>query len=393
MALKSYRDDTLICHAGNSPQANHGVINPPVYHASTVLFPTLADLASAERNRYAKTTYGLFGTPTTFAFEEALAALEGQGKAMALPSGLAAITVTLLAFLKAGDHLLVADSAYRPTRIFCDDLLMRLGVETTYYDPCIGAGIDALIRPNTRMVYVESPGSLTFEIQDIPAIAAAAHGAGALVVADSTWATPLFLKSLGLGADIVVHAVTKYIAGHSDLMMGAIVAKDEHFHAIKTTGHRLGFAAAPDDCYLALRGLRTLSVRLRRHEENALRLARWLAQRPEVERVLHPALPDCPGHDLWRRDFTGATGLFSIVLKPVAQVGLAAMLEGLRLFPMGWSWGGYESLILPEKPAAVRTATRWTDTGPLLRIHAGLEDPDDLIADLEAGLARLKTAS
>jgi cystathionine beta-lyase len=385
-------EDTVLCHAGNDPFANHGIVNPPVFHASTVLFPTVAALEHSLRDRFAQVSYGRYGTPTTFAFEQAVAALEGGEQAMALPSGLAAISVALTSFLEAGDHLLMTDSVYQPVRSFCDRFLKRFGVETTYYDPLAGAGIAALIRPTTRVVYVESPGSLTFEVQDLPAIAGAAHAAGALVIVDNTWATPLFCKPLRLGADVVVHAATKYLVGHSDAMLGVAVASTALWRKIKLNGHGLGFAAAPDDCYLALRGLRTLSVRLRRHEANGLALARWLAGRPEVERLLHPALPSDPGHATWQRDYTGACGLFGVVLKPCPEPALAAMLDGLKLFGMGFSWGGYESLILPAKPAQIRTATRWEAAGPTLRIHAGLEDPQDLIADLESGFARLALA-
>ena len=311
---------------------------------------------------------------------------------MTLPTGLAAINVALMSFLDSGDHILVSDSVYEPVRTLCDRQLSRFGITATYYDPLIGAGIAALIRPNTRIVYLESPGSLTFEVQDVPAIAAAAHAAGALVVLDNTWATPLFQKPLRLGADIVIHAATKYIVGHSDAMLGIVVADERRWRQMKACGHGMGFAAAPDDCYLALRGLRTLDVRLRRHEANGLAVARWLAGRPEVARLLYPALPDDPGHALWRRDFIGASGLFGVVLKPCPPAALTAMLDGMKLFAMGFSWGGYESLILPVKPARYRTATPWTEAGPTLRLHVGLEGVPDLIADLEAGFARLVAA-
>jgi cysteine-S-conjugate beta-lyase len=387
------RDDTLIGHAGCRPQDNHGIINPPVYHASTVLFPSVAALEEAVRDRFDRVYYGRYGTPTTFALEEAVAALEQGDRAIALPSGLAAIAATLTALLKAGDHLLMVDSAYEPVRTLCNRTLARFGVTTTYYDPLIGAGIADLIRPETRLVYLESPGSLTFEVQDVPAIAAAAHAAGALVAMDNTWATPLFFKPFRHGADISIHAATKYIVGHSDAMLGLVVTKDPHYRTIKTSAQAMGYCAAPDDCYLALRGLRTLSVRLQRHQETGLALARWLRQRPEVAQVLHPGLPDDPGHTLWRRDFSGATGLFSIVLNPVPKAALAAMLDGMTLFGMGFSWGGFESLILPVKPETVRTATSWSAPGPTLRLHAGLEDPQDLIADLERGFDRLRAAS
>lgn len=389
----SLRDETLLGHAGNHPAENHGIVNPPVYHASTVLFPSVAALEAAVRDKFAQVYYGRLGTPTTFALEEAVAALEGGDRALALPSGLAAIAATLTALLKAGDHLLVVDSVYEPVRTLCDRTLARFGIETTYYDPHVGAGIAELITPATRIVYVESPGSLTFEVQDIPAIAAAAHAAGALVVMDNTWATPLFFKSFRHGVDVSIHSATKYIGGHSDLMLGLVVTKEPLGRTIKTSAHAMGYAAAPDDCYLALRGLRTLSVRLRRHQETGLALARWLQGRPEVARVLHPALPEDPGHALWRRDFAGASGLFGVVLNPYPKEAVAAMLDGLRLFGMGFSWGGYESLILPVKPETCRTATRWDAPGPVLRLHAGLEDPADLIADLEQGFERLRAAA
>lgn len=387
------RDDTLLTHAGNHPRDNFGIVNPPVYRASTVLFPTVAAFDKAQADRFAQVTYGRYGTPTTFAFEEAIAALEGGGRAVTLPSGMAAAVAALLAFLKSGDHLLMVDSVYSPVRTVCDRVLAGFGIETTYYDPSLGGDIARLIRPATRVVYVEAPGSLTFEMQDVPAVTAAAHAAGAVVLMDNTWATPLFFKALRHGVDAVIHAATKYIAGHADVMLGVVVAREEHWRRIKTMAHALGHGAAPDDCYLALRGLRTLSVRLARHQASALRIARWLAERPEVDRVLCPALPGDPGHALWRRDFTGASGLFSVLLKPCPEAAVAAMLDGMRLFGIGASWGGYESLILPVHPQGVRTARPWTEAGPLLRLHVGLEDPDDLLADLAQGLDRLRAAS
>lgn len=385
-------DETRLAHAGNRPRDNHGVVNPPVYHASTVLFPTVAALHAAEADRFSGTTYGRYGTPTVFALEEAVAALEGAERAIALPTGLAAVTMSLMAFLKPGDHLLMVDTVYEPARGFCDRVLARLGIATTYYAPGIGADIAKLIRPETRVVYLETPGSLTFEVQDVPAIAAAAHAAGALVLLDNTWGTPLLFKPLAHGVDVSIQAATKYIAGHSDVMLGMVATRAELWRQIKTTAHGLGHAAAPDDCYLALRGLRTLAVRLARHQENALALVRWLQTRPEVERVLHPALPEHPGHALWRRDFAGSSGLFGVLLKPVSEAALAAMLDGLSLLGMGFSWGGYESLIVPCNVSRARTAAPWSAPGPVVRIHAGLEDPQDLIADLEAGFARLRAA-
>jgi cystathionine beta-lyase len=390
---KNYAMETLLTHAGNHPEANHGIVNPPVYHASTVLYATIEQMERAQKDRLTGVFYGRYGTPTTFALEEAVAALEGGGRALALPSGLAAIGATLLSLLKAGDHLLMVDNVYGPARALCDRTLARFGIEVTYYDPVVGAGIADLMRPNTRLVYLESPGSLTFEVQDVPAIAAAAHAKGALAVMDNTWATPLLFKALGHGVDIVIHAATKYIVGHSDAMLGVIVVRDpDLYRTIKLASHGMGYCAAPDDCYLGLRGLRTLAVRLRRHGETALALARWLQGRPEVARVLHPGLPEHPGHALWRRDFAGASGLFSFVLKPCTPSAVAAMVEGMRIFGMGASWGGYESLLLPVKPQTMRTATAWSPGAPTLRLHAGLEAVEDLIADLEDGFQRLAGA-
>ena len=390
---KNYAMETLLTHAGNHPEANHGIVNPPVYHASTVLYPTIEAMERAQKDRLTGVSYGRYGTPTTFALEEAVAALEGGGRALALPSGLAAIGATLLSLLKAGDHLLMVDSVYSPARALCDKTLARFGIEVTYYDPLVGGGIAGLMRPNTRLVYLESPGSLTFEVQDVPAIVAAAHAKGALAVMDNTWATPLLFKPLSHGIDIAIYAATKYFVGHSDAMLGVVVVRDpDLYRTVKLAAHGMGYCAAPDDCYLGLRGLRTLGVRLRRHGESGLALARWLQRRPEVVRVLHAGLPEHPGHALWRRDFAGASGLFSIALKPCTPAAVAAMVEGMRLFGMGASWGGYESLLLPVKPESTRTATRWAPGGPTLRLHAGLEAVEDLIADLEDGFRRLAAA-
>jgi cystathionine beta-lyase len=381
------KDDSLVTHAGNYPVENHGIINPPVYHASTILFPTL----EAYRNvRLAKVRYGRRGTPTSHAFEDAIAALEGGSGAVSTPSGLAAVTCLITACVKSDDHILVTDNAYQPTRYFCQTVLKKFGVETEYYDPTIGGRIETLIRPNTSVVYVESPGSLTFEVQDLPAIAEAAHKAGAIVISDNTWGAGYYHKPLNLGADISLQAGTKYIVGHSDTNLGIIVWKDtERFDRIRDDIQSMGICAGPDDLYLAMRGLRTMGVRLPRHFETGLRIARWLDDRPEVKQVIHPALEENPSHELWKRDFTGACGLFGFVLHETDQTALAAMMDGLKMHGMGASWGGYESLLIPTDPDKSRSATRWEIEGQCMRIHVGLEDPEDLIADLGAGLERL----
>jgi cystathionine beta-lyase len=350
----------------------------------------VADLRAKSKEKFDTVYYGRYGTPTTFALEQAVADLEEADKAVALPSGLAAVAGALFSFLKAGDHLLMVDNVYEPTRVLCDQQLARLGISTTYYDPMVGAGIAALIKPNTRVVYLESPGSHTFEVQDVPAIAAAAHAKSCVVMLDNTWASPLFFKPFRHGVDISIHAATKYIVGHSDVMMGIITMPTVHYKTVKTQVHGMGYAVGPDDCYLALRGLRTMGVRLAQHQQTALELAAWLQTRPEVERVLHPALPGNPGHEYFKRDFLGSSGLFGMVLKPCAPDRLEAMLDGMKLFAMGFSWGGYESLIVPSSLGTARTATKWQAVGPTVRIHAGLEDPADLIADLDAGFARLR---
>jgi cysteine-S-conjugate beta-lyase len=387
------RKDTQLTHAGRNPRAQHGIVNPPVYHASTVLFPTLAALEESHQKPFAGVSYGRYGTPTHFAFEQALCELDGAHGAVTTSSGLAAIHIALTSFLGQGEHALVVDSAYGPTRRLCEGLLKRQGVETTYYDPRAGAGIAALLQPNTRVVYVESPGSLTFELQDVPAIAQVARRHGAVVIMDNTWATPLFFPALAQGVDVCVHAATKYIVGHADAMLGAITCSEACYDAVKRTAVTVGNCAGPDDVYLGLRGLRTLGARLRQHQQTALTLCEWLRRQPEVEALLYPALPEDPDHALWRRDFGGASGLFGVLLKPCSRAALAAMVEGLQLFGMGYSWGGYESLALPVPAASIRaqrSATAWPHTGPLLRVHAGLEDPQDLIDDLAAAFARLR---
>jgi cysteine-S-conjugate beta-lyase len=383
--------DTRVVNAGRDPASYYGFVNPPVYHASTVLYPSAEDFL-AHRARY---QYGRRGTPTTEALELAVQELEGPqcaGVAL-LPSGLAAISAALLSVVHAGDHLLVTDSVYGPTRTFCDQILTRFGVTTTYYDPLIGEAIAPLMRENTRAVFLESPGSLTFEMQDVPAIAAAAHAKGAAVLMDNTWATPLYFRALDFGVDLSIHAGTKYFGGHADVMIGTVAANADAVAGLRNNVRLSGLCVGPDDVYLGLRGLRTLAVRLERHYRSGLAVARWLEQRPEVLRLLHPALPSHPGHALWQRDFTGACGLFSVVLRPVPQQAVFALLDSLELFGIGASWGGFESLAIPFDVTSVRTATRWAPGGPTLRLHIGLEAAEDLIADLERGFAALAAAT
>jgi len=385
------KPETRLVHAGRDPERHEGTVNPPIHRASTILYPTIDAFERRTERKYGDSgSYGIYGTPITFALREALAELSGGARALVTSSGLSAITQALAAFLRQGDHLLVPDSTYGPTRIFCTSTLARFGIEATFYDPAIGGEIAGLMRPNTRIVYTESPGSLTFEIQDVPAIAAAAHAGGAAVFFDNTWGTPLNFRAFDHGVDVEIQAATKYLAGHSDLMMGVITARTEAlFRRLKDGIDEFGDCVAPDLCYETLRGLRTLAVRMRRHEESALAVARWLERRPEVARVLHPALPDHPGHALWRRDFTGSSSLFGALLRTESRDAVAAMLEDLALFKIGASFGGFESLILPAQLKNTRTVRPWSERGTLLRLHVGLEAPDDLIADLEAGLRRL----
>lgn len=382
---KSGKHATQLAHSGRDPAGFHGFVNAPLYRGSTVLYPSYDSLLADDQDY----SYGRLGTPTVRALQDALAEMEGGHASLLTPSGLSAITTAIVSFVSSGDHILVSDSVYRPTRRFCDTVLSRLGVTTTYYDPLIGAEISELLTERTKLVFTESPGSQTFEIQDIPAIATAAHAVGAEVMMDNTWATPLYFKPFQHGVDVVVHAATKYLVGHADAMLGVITMSESATAPVVKTHDILGLCPGPEDVYLTLRGLRTLDVRLQRHEETGLALAAWLAERPEVSKVIHPARTDHPGHALWKRDFTGASGLFAIVLKPVPRPALAAMLDGLSLFGMGYSWGGYESLILPFDPRGYRSATVWDAEGPSLRLHAGLEDIEDLKADLEAGFRRL----
>ena len=388
---RNTQQDTRVVNAGRDPLSYYGFVNPPVYHASTVLYPSADDFV-AHRARY---QYGRRGTPTTEALEFALQELEGPSCAgvSLLPSGLAAISAALLSVVQAGDHILVSDSVYGPTRMFCDQILTRFGVTTTYYDPLLGASIAGLMRENTRAVFVESPGSLSFEMQDVPAIATAAHASGAVVLMDNTWASPLYFRALDAGVDLAIHAGTKYLGGHADVSIGTIAASESTVARLKNFVRLNGLCVGPDDVYLTLRGIRTLAVRLDRHYRSGVTAARWLEQRPEVVRLLHPALPTHPGHAVWKRDFTGACGLFSIVFKPVAQRAVYAFLDELELFGIGASWGGFESLAIPFDCTSARTATRWEPGGPTVRFHIGLEAVEDLIADLERGFAALAYAA
>jgi cysteine-S-conjugate beta-lyase len=383
-----FGERTQLVHAGRNPWEQHGFVNTPIYRGSTVLYPTMDDFL----NRRARFTYGTKGHPTSEALETAWTQLTGAAGTVLAPSGLAAVSVALMSCLHAGAHLLVTDSVYRPTRQFCDGVLKAFGVETTYYDPMIGADIARLLKPNTAAVFTESPGSQSFEVQDIPAIAAAAHERDILVLMDNTWATPLLFQPHEHGVDLAIEAGTKYLSGGSDLLLGLVSANERAWPALRRTFDSFAILAGSEDIFLCLRGLRSMALRLREQERQALDMARWLDARPEVARVLHPAFPSCPGHEIWKRDFKGSSGLFSVVLQPASQEALAAMIDGLELFGIGASWGGFESLITPFDCAAYRTATPWNPPGPAIRLQIGLEDLDDLKADLDAGFARLRRA-
>ncbi|RHZ91402.1 cystathionine beta-lyase [Cereibacter sphaeroides] len=379
--------DTILTHAGRDPARHLGAVNTPVYRASTILFPTLAALEAKEGT---KLRYGRRGTPTTHALEDAVCALEKADRALLAPSGVSAISTILMSFAEPGAHILMTDSAYGPARKFCEFTLRRFGVETTYYDPTVGAGIEALIRPETKLIWMESPGSQTFEVQDVSAIAEVARRHGIVTAIDNTWSGGYFCQPLTQGVDISIQAGTKYISGHSDLLLGTIACRAEHYDRLRETYLRFGVCVGADDAFLALRGLRTMAVRMAHHHESGLEVANWLLQQEEVCRVMHPGLPGDPGHALWQQQFTGASGLFGFVLRPVDRPALGRMFDGLSLFGMGSSWGGFESLLVPSNPSVYRTATTWAPGGQTVRIHVGLEDPADLIAELGAAFDRLR---
>ncbi len=383
------KKDTLLTHVGRDPARYDGMVNTPVYRTSTVIHPNLASYEQRPPEGEKIVRYGRYGTPTTFALEEAVAQMEGAFRAAAVPSGLAGISSALRAFAKTGDHVLLSDSVYGPTRNFCEKQLKTNGVEVEYYDPLIGSGIAALMKSNTKAVFCEAPGSLTFEMQDIPAIAGAAHARGAVVLADNTWGTPYFFRSFEHGVDVSIHAATKYISGHSDVMLGIVASSEKCWLPVRRTITEYGYSASPDDCYLALRGFRTIGVRMKQQMASALKIARWLESRGEVTRVLYPALESDPGYAIWKRDFEGAASLFAVVLKPASAAQVAAFVDALKLFGIGSSWGGFESLVTVVHAETYRTATRWKPGGPALRLHIGLEDPADLVADLERGFAAL----
>jgi cysteine-S-conjugate beta-lyase len=386
---KRLSDRTRLVIGGRNPSEQFGFVNTPIYRGSTVLYPTYEEL-QARRQRF---VYGTKGTPTTQALEEAWSDISGAAGTVIVPSGLAAIVVALQAVLKAGDHLLIPDSVYRPTRHYADTVLARFGVETTYYDPLVGAGIGALMKPNTTAVFTEAPGSQSFEMQDIPAIAEEVHKRGAVVLMDNTWATPLYFPPHERGVDLAIEAGTKYLGGHSDILMGLVSSNERCWKQLRNTYDSMAIGAGPEDHFLALRGLRTMKLRLDEAQRQGMAMAKWLEARPEVKTVLHPAFPSHPGHAIWKRDFKGASGLFSVILHPVSEKALAAFLDGLELFGMGYSWGGYESLVVPFDCSTYRTVTKWNPGGNALRFQIGLEDVADLQADLAAGFERMKAAS
>lgn len=379
------KKDTLLNQVGRDPQRYSGAVNTPVIRASTIVFPNLETYEKRPGDNYKTPRYGIHGTPTAWALEESIAKMEGGHEAVVVPSGLAAITAALCAFVKTGSHLLVADSVYGPTRNFCEKRLKDFGVAIEYYDPLIGSGIKNLIKTNTCAVFCEAPGSLSFEMQDIPAIAREAHAHNIPVLADTTWGTPYFFRSFDAGIDVSIHAGTKYISGHSDVMLGVLVTNEKYWVQVRRAVADYGHCVSADDCYLALRGFRTIGVRMKQQMANALAVARWLEQRPEVKRVMYPALESDPGHAIWKRDFQGAASLFGFVLKDASKPQVTAFVNALKHFGIGSSWGGYESLVTAPNIAPLRTATRWANDGAVIRLHIGLDDPEDLIADIAGG--------
>jgi cystathionine beta-lyase len=393
MDTKKHHINTLLAHLGRKDKSHHGAVNPPVVRASTMLFPTVAALRESDGKRHA---YGRYGTETTQALEDVLCATEGADRCFITPSGLSAITTTLLALLKTGDHLLMVDSCYGPARNFCEGMLKNLGITTTYYDPLIGAEIKQYLQANTKVVFVESPGSLSFEMQDVPAISQVAHDHGALVVSDSTWATPIGWKPFELGVDVSIHAATKYIVGHSDVLMGAILCLDSHIKKIEYAHKQLGISVSSDDASLALRGMRTLTARLAQHKINAFAVANWLETQQEVAKVLYPPLPSSDGHAIWKRDFNPdfACGLMSVVFKEdITAEQVEALIDRTRLFGIGYSWGGYESLILPIALSKIKTINAHLWQSSMMRLHIGLEAHQDLIEDLNNGFLALRKST
>jgi cystathionine beta-lyase len=388
------RENTKLVQSGRRAEWTRGIVNPAVWRASTVLFDNVAAMKAANPPQTGTLHYGRNGTPTHWALAEALTELEpGAAGTRLFPSGAAAVAMALMTVLKPGDELLMVDTVYGPTRIFCDEVLKPLGVTTRYYDPLIGRGIESLFGEKTRALFLESPGSLTFEVQDVPGMCAVAKARGLVTLLDNTWATPLLFPAIAAGVDFSILACTKYIGGHADAMLGSVTVGPEWLGRLDKRSRAFGQTASPDDCWLVLRGLRTLGVRLKQHHESALKVANWLAQQPQVARVLHPALPSCPGHEYWTRDYRGASGLFAFTLNGGGDAERAAFVDGLAHFGIGYSWGGFESLALPADPERIRSATRWQAEGPLVRLHIGLEDVDDLIEDLGQGLARYGAAA
>jgi cystathionine beta-lyase len=387
-------DATRVVSAGRRKEWTAGVVNTPVWRASTILYDTVAEMRERVGETHHRLFYGRRGTPTQWSLADALTELEpGAEGTFLYPSGVAAIAAALLSVLSPGDDLLLVDSAYDPTRSMASGLLKRMGIKTRFYDPLIGAGIAELIGEDTKAIFLESPGSLTFEVQDVPAIVAAARARGVTTLLDNTWATPLLFPAIAHGIDLTILACTKYVVGHSDVMLGSVTAAPGHFARLRDTSFQLGQVASPDDAWLGARGLRTMALRLQQHQASALKIAHWLEEQPEVATVLHPALPDCPGHEQFMRDFKGSSGLFSFVLQGGSDEARSALIDGLELFGIGYSWGGFESLAIPTDPQRYRSVTRRADAGPVVRLQIGLEDADDLIADLAAGLARFRAAS